>query len=67
MRSYYVRRKEHAAFQLKNLNPSVKHGGRIMAWACFAASWSGQHAIIDGTMNSELYQQILKDNFRTSV
>ncbi len=63
MRSYYVRRKEHTAFQLKNLIPSVKHGGgSIMAWACFAASWPGQPAIIDGTMNSELYQQILKEN-----
>ncbi len=38
-----------------------------MAWACFAASWPGQPAIIDGTMNSELYQQILKENVRTSV
>ncbi len=27
MRSYYVWRKEHTAFQLKNLIPSVKHGG----------------------------------------
>ncbi len=52
MRSYYVRRKEHAAFQLI---PSVKHGGgSIMSLACFAASWPGQPAIIDGTMNSEL-------------
>ncbi len=67
MRSYYVRRKEHTAFQLKNLIPSVKRGGNIMAWACFAASWPGQPAIIDGTMNSELYQQILKENIRTSV
>ncbi len=36
--------------------PSVKHGGgSIMAWACSAASWPGQPAIIDGIMNSELY------------
>ncbi len=68
MRSYCVRRKEHIAFQLKNLIPSVKHGGgSIMAWACFAASWPGQPAIIDGTINSELYQQIIKENVRTSV
>ncbi len=42
-------------------------GGSIMAWACFAASWPEQPAIIDGTMNSELYQHILKENVRTSV
>ncbi len=48
--------------------PSVKHGGgTIMAWACFTASWPGQPAIIDGAMNSELYQQILKENVRTYV
>ncbi len=68
IRSYNVHRKEHTAFQLKNLIPSVKNGGgSIMAWACFAASWPGQPAIIDGTMNSELYHQILKENVRTSV
>ncbi len=68
MRSYYVWRKEHTVFQFKNLIPSVKHGGgSIMAWACVAASWPGQPAVIDGTMDSELYQQILKENVRTSV
>ncbi len=58
---------KNTAFQLKNLIPSVKRGGSTMTWACFAASWPGQPAIIDGTMNSELYQQILKENVRTSV
>ncbi len=38
-----------------------------MVWACFATSGPGRLAIIDGTMNSELYQQILKENIRTSV
>ncbi len=56
------------SFQLKYLLPSVKHGGdSIMAWACFAASWPGQPAIIVGSMNSELYQRIIKENVRTSV
>ncbi len=59
---------KNTAFQLKNPVPSVKHGGdSIMAWACFAVSWPGQPAIIDGAMISELYQQIVKENFRTSV
>ncbi len=64
MRSYY----EHTALHLKNRIPSVKHaGGGIMAWACFAASWSGQHTIIDGTINSELSHQILDICLRTEV
>ncbi len=55
MRIYCVRQKEHTAFQLKNIIPSVKHGGgSIMAWICFAASWPGQPAINEGTINSEL-------------
>uniref|UniRef100_A0A671RAJ2 RNA helicase n=1 Tax=Sinocyclocheilus anshuiensis TaxID=1608454 RepID=A0A671RAJ2_9TELE len=61
---------EKTAFQHKNLIPSVKHGGGggiIMVWVCFAASGPRRLAIIDGTMNSELYQQILKENVRTSV
>ncbi len=41
----------------------------VVTWLgpVFAASWPGQPAIIDGTMDSELYQQILKENIRTSV
>ena len=37
-----------------------------MVWACFAASGPGLLAIIDRTMNSELYQQILKENVMAS-
>ncbi len=40
----------------------IKHGGGcVMVWGYFAASGPGQVAIIDGTMNSALYQKILKD------
>ncbi len=72
MRSDYVRRNEHTALQLKNLIPSVKHGGgSVMDWACFTASCPGQPAIIDGTMNSELYQNIINKTsgnlFKNSV
>ncbi len=38
-----------------------------MVWGCFAASGPGGLAIIDGTMNSALYQKILKENVRPSV
>ncbi len=38
-----------------------------MVWGCFAASGPGRLAIIDGTMNSALYQKILKKNVQLSV
>ncbi len=38
-----------------------------MVWGCFEASGPGQHAIIDGNMNSALYQKILKENVQPSV
>ncbi len=47
---------------------TVKHGGgSVMVWGCFAASGPGWLAIIDGTMNSALYQKTLKENLRPSV
>ncbi len=38
-----------------------------MVWGYFAVSWPGRFAIIDGTMNSALYQKILKENVWLSV
>jgi hypothetical protein len=47
---------------------TVKYcGGSIMVWGCFAASGPGQLAIIDGKMNSEVYQDILQENVRLSL
>lgn len=43
----------------------MNHG--FIVWACFAASEPGWLAVIDGTMNSELYQQIPNENIQTSV
>ena len=55
-------------FIKKNIIPTVKHGGgSVMVWGCFAASGPGRLAVIDGTMNSALYQKILKENVRPSV
>ncbi|KAF7641127.1 hypothetical protein LDENG_00292770 [Lucifuga dentata] len=64
----YIWRKTNAAFQKKNIIPTIKHGGgSVMVWGCFAASGPGRLAVIDGTMNSALYQKILKENVRPSV
>ncbi len=66
--SHYIWRKSNTAFQKKNIIPTVKYGGgSVMVWGCFAASGPGRLAVINGTMNSSVYQKILKDNVRPSV
>ncbi len=66
--SCYIWRKTNTTFNKKNIILTVKHGGgSVMVWGCFAASGPGWLAIIDGTMNSALYQKILKENVRPSV
>ncbi|KAK3528815.1 hypothetical protein QTP70_011602 [Hemibagrus guttatus] len=58
----------NTAFQKKNIVPTVKYGGgSVMVWGCFAASGPGRLAVINGTMNSAVYQKILKENVRPSV
>ncbi|KAK3549749.1 hypothetical protein QTP86_007732 [Hemibagrus guttatus] len=66
--SHYVWRKSNTAFQKKNIIPTLKYGGgSVMVWGCFAASGPGRLAVINGTMNSAVYQKILKENVRPSV
>uniref|UniRef100_A0AAY4CKI0 Uncharacterized protein n=1 Tax=Denticeps clupeoides TaxID=299321 RepID=A0AAY4CKI0_9TELE len=58
------------AHHLSNTVPTVRHGGGsiiVMVWGCFAASGPGRHAVIDGTLNSTVYQIILKENVWPSV
>ena len=60
--------KKGTAHQHQNLIPTVNYGGgSIMVWGCFAASGPGHIAIIDGKMNSQVYQDISQDNIRISV
>ncbi|KAK3518334.1 hypothetical protein QTP86_018638 [Hemibagrus guttatus] len=66
--SHYIWHKSNTAFQKKNIIPTVKYGGgSVMVWGCFAASGSGRLAVINGTMNSAVYQKILKENVWPSV
>ncbi len=61
--SRYIWHKTNTAFHKNSIIQTVKHGGgSVMVWGCFAASGPGWLAIIDGTMNSSLYQKILKEN-----
>ncbi|KAK3515289.1 hypothetical protein QTP70_013482 [Hemibagrus guttatus] len=66
--SHYVWHKSNTTFQKKNIIPTVKYGGgSVMVWGCFAASGPGRLAVINGTMNSAVYQKILKENVWPSV
>ncbi|KAK3544300.1 hypothetical protein QTP86_009137 [Hemibagrus guttatus] len=66
--SHYVWRKSKTAFQKKNIIATVKYGaGSVMVWGCFAASGPGRLVVMNGTMNSAVYQKILKENVRPSV
>ena len=66
--SKYIWRRRNTAFHKKNIIPTVKYGGgSVMVWGCFAASGPGRLAVIKGTMNSAVYQEILKENVRPSV
>uniref|UniRef100_A0A8C9X1V4 Transposase Tc1-like domain-containing protein n=1 Tax=Sander lucioperca TaxID=283035 RepID=A0A8C9X1V4_SANLU len=67
-KQHYIWRRKGTAYHHENIIPTVKYGGgNIMIWACFAASGPGQLGIIEGKMNSQIYQTILQDNVRMSV
>ncbi len=47
--SCYIWRKPNTEFQKNNIILTVKPGGgSVMVWGCFAASGSGQLAVIEG-------------------
>ncbi len=63
--SRYISHKTITAFH-KEIIPTVKHGGgSVMVWGCYMHA--ERLAIIDGTMNSALYQKILKENIWPSA
>uniref|UniRef100_A0A803JK91 Uncharacterized protein n=1 Tax=Xenopus tropicalis TaxID=8364 RepID=A0A803JK91_XENTR len=64
----YVWRKTNTAHHSEHTIPTVKYGGgSIMLWGCFSSAGTGKLAVIGGTMNSTVYQKILKENVRPSV
>jgi len=63
-----VWRKPGESLKLKNLNPTVKHGGGgIMVWGCMSSNGAGKLEIIEGIMNQEVYQNILSKNLKQSA
>lgn len=63
-----VWRKKNQALKMKNLIPTVKHGGgSVMVWGCMAASGVGKLHFINSTMDRHVYLSILKTSFLSSV
>lgn len=63
-----VWRKPGTELELKNLIPTVKHGGgSVMVWGCFSASGVGNLVFIETTMDRFVYLNILKNNLKQSV
>lgn len=59
----YTWRKSDMAHQKKKITLKVKSGcGSVMVWVCLAASGPGRLAAVNGTMNSAVHQNILKEN-----
>ncbi len=43
--------------------PTVKHGGgSVMVWGCMSAAGTGELQLIEGTMNANMYCDILKQS-----
>ncbi len=48
--------------------PTVKHGGRsVMVWGCMSAAGTGELQFIEGTMNANMYCDILKQSMIPSL
>lgn len=63
-----VWRKPNDELNMKNVVPTVKHGGgNVMVWGCMAASGVGKLHFIESTMDRWIYLDVLKTNLRQSV
>ncbi len=48
--------------------PTVKHGGgSVMVWGCMSAAGTGDLQFIEGTMNANMYCDILKQSMIPSL
>ncbi len=55
-------------YKYKCLLPTVKHGGgSVMVWGCMSAAGTGELQFIEGTMNANMYCDILKQSMIPSL
>lgn len=64
----FVWRRPNTELELKNLTPTVKHGGgNVMAWGCFSANGVGNLVFIETIMDRFGYLTVLKNNLKASA
>ncbi len=52
----------------KSVLPTVKHGGgSVMVWGCMSAAGTGKLQLIEGTMNANMYCDLLKQSMIPSL
>jgi transposase len=58
----WVWKKKSSPLTAQHVQPTVKFGGgSVMIWGCMTAFGVGNMCRIEGTMNAELYEEILED------
>ncbi len=63
-----VWRKPGEEYKDKCVLPTVKHGGgSVMVWGCMSAASTGELQFIEGTMNANMYCDILKQSMIPSL
>lgn len=64
----FVWRKPNTELHIKNLKPTVKHGGgNVMVWGCMAYNGVGNLAFIDEIMTKYVYLDVLRNNLKQSA
>ncbi len=64
----HVWRQPGEEYKDKCVLPTVKHGaGSVMVWGCMSAAGTGELQFIEGTMNSNMYCDILKQSMIPSL
>ncbi len=64
----HVWRQPSEEYKDKCVLPTVKHGGgSVMVWGCMSAAGTGELQFIEGTMNANMYCDILKQSMIPSL